>query len=432
MFKGPSIEVSDRTLKLTVLGAAKEVGRSAFLVEADKTRLLLDYGVLLRRQEPLFPMHVKPKDINAVVITHAHLDHSGFAPSLFLSKGITAYATQPTFELSSLLIEDMIRISGFYLPFEYIDLLAMQKASKATGYRDPFSVDGIKVTLHESGHVVGGSTIVVEHDGKRIFYTGDINTRGSRMLRTADLDFGDIDLVITESTYSMADHQPREEAETELVHFANEVVERNGVLFIPAFSVERAQEIACVLKAANFNHKIIMDGMALKVNRIMSKHPAFLRDPKLFSDAINETEWISGWKERRKALKEPCVVISPAGMLVGGAGVFYLQHVARNEKNGIAMVSYQGEGTPGRALLERRVATIEGKARKVKAEIQRFEFSGHSGRTDLFEMLSKIKGNPKILTVHGDGEVCIKFAEEIHEKLGLEAYAPETGETIKI
>jgi putative mRNA 3-end processing factor len=345
---------------------------------------------------------------------------------------MTAYATKPTFELTSLLVEDMIRISGFYLPFEYIDLLTMQKGSRAVGYRESFSIDGATVTLHESGHVVGGSTIVVEHGGKRIFYTGDINTRGSKMLRTADLDIGNIDLVITESTYSMGDHQPREESERELVHFANEVVERNGILFVPAFSVERAQEIACVLREANFKHKIVMDGMALKVNKIMSKHPDFLRDPKLFSDAIKGTEWVSGWKERRKAVKEPCVVISPAGMLVGGAGVFYLQQVARDDRNGIAMVSYQGEGTPGRALLERRVATIEGKVRKVKAEIQRFEFSGHSGRSDLFEMISGIKGSPKVLTVHGDGEACIKFAEEIHERFGLEAHAPNTGETITV
>jgi putative mRNA 3-end processing factor len=326
----------------------------------------------------------------------------------------------------------MIRISGFYLPFEYIDLMAMEKGSKAVRYREPFSVDGATITLFESGHVVGGATVVVENEGKRIFYTGDINTRGSKMLRNADLDIGDLDLVITESTYSMQDHQPREEAEGELVNFANEVVERNGVLFVPAFSVERAQEIACVLREANFKHRIVMDGMALKVNRIMSKHKDFLKDPQLFSDAITETEWVSGWKDRKNAVKKPCVVISPAGMLVGGAGVYYLQQVAANERNGIAIVSYQGEGTPGKALLERRVATIEGKVRKVKAEIQQFDFSGHSGRTDLFDMISRIKGNPKVLTVHGDGEVCVRFAEEIHEKFGLEAHAPNTGETITV
>lgn len=419
-------------MKVTVLGAAKEVGRSAFLIDTNNAKILLDYGVMLRRKEPLFPIHVKPKDIDAVVITHAHLDHSGFVPSLFLSKDITTYSTQPTLELSSLLIEDMIRISGFYLPFEYIDLVAMQKSSRSTSYREPFSLNDTTVVFHESGHVVGGSTIVVEYDNKRIFYTGDINTKGTKMMRAMDLDIGDIDLIITESTYAMEDHQPRKEAEKKLIDFANEVVERRGILFVPAFSVERSQEIACIFKEANFKHNIVMDGMALKVNKIISKHPDFLRDPKLFSDAIRKTEWVSGWKDRRRIVKEPCVVISPAGMLVGGAGVYYLQQIAQNERNGIAIVSYQGEGTPGKELLEKRVATIEGKVRKVMAEIQQFEFSGHSGRSDLFEMISQIKGNPKVLTVHGDGESCIKFAKDIHEKFGLEAHAPNTGETVTV
>ncbi len=420
-------------MKVTVLGAAKEVGRSAFLIDADGTRVLLDYGVLLSRQEPLFPMHVKPRDVAAVVVTHAHLDHSGFAPYLFLTDaGVRAYATDPTLELSGLLIEDMIKISGFYLPFEYIDLVSMMKSSKGVRYREKFSVNGLNLTLHESGHIVGGSTVVAEHNGKRIFYTGDINIRGSRMLREADLDIGKIDLVITESTYSMQDHQPREKAEAELVNFANDVVERNGVLFVPAFSVERAQEIACVLKAANFKHDIVMDGMALKANKIIAKYPEFLRDPDLFSRAISDAWWISGWGERRKVTKQPCVVISPAGMLVGGAGVFYLQQVAKSEKNGIAIVSYQGEGTPGRALLEKRVALIEGKVRKVRAEIQKFEFSGHSGRTDLFDMLKRIEGNPRVLVVHGDSDTCEKFAAEIKEKFGYDAHAPHTGESVTV
>ncbi|MGI0016774.1 MAG: MBL fold metallo-hydrolase, partial [Nitrososphaera sp.] len=187
-------------MKVKVLGAAKEVGRSAFLVNCNSTNILMDYGVLLRR-EPIFPMHIKPKEVDAVVITHAHLDHSGFVPSLYLSGStdIQALATLPTFELTELLIEDMIKLSGFYLPFEYIDVLTMLKSSKNLQYREPHMVNDAKITLHESGHVVGGATVVVEHEGKRIFYTGDINTRGSKLLRPADLDFGEIDMMIIES-----------------------------------------------------------------------------------------------------------------------------------------------------------------------------------------------------------------------------------------
>ena len=419
-------------MKVSVLGAAKEVGRSAFLVNVNHTNILLDYGVLLKR-EPIFPMHVKPKDVDAVVISHAHLDHSGFVPSLFLSQStqVQSLGTVPTFELSQLLIEDMIKISGFYLPFEYLDLMTMMKRSKSLNYKEPYKVNDLSITLHESGHILGGSTVVVEHDNKRLFYTGDINTRGSKLLRQADLDLDPIDLMIIESTYSQTEQTPREQSESELIEFAHEVIDRKGTLFIPAFSVERAQEIACVLKSYNFPHKIAMDGMALKANEIMVRHPKFLRDPEVFKKAVTEAEWISGWNRRRKIVKEPGVIISPAGMLVGGTAVFYLQEIAKDSKNGVAIVSYQGEGTPGRTLLEKRVTTYDGRVRKCLADVKRFEFSGHNSRSELFEILDRVSGNPKVLTVHGDGLSCTKFAEEIKEKYGYDAKAPDAGELVE-
>lgn len=421
-------------VKVSILGAAKEVGRSAFLVNANNSTILLDYGVLLKR-EPIFPMHVRPKDIDAVVITHAHLDHSGFVPSLFLSDAtdVRVLGTPPTFELSKLLLEDMIKISGFYLPFEYIDILTMMKHSTNLEYRQTFAINSdLKVTLYESGHVLGGATVVAEHEGKRIFYTGDINTRGSKLLRPADLDFEEIDMMIIESTYSQTEQTPRHESEQQLIEYAYEVVDRGGTLFIPAFSVERAQEIACVLKNYNFKHKVAMDGMALKANEIMLRHPSFLRDPEIFKKAITEAEWVRGWGRRKNLVKEPCVIISPAGMLVGGSAVFYLQQIAKNEKNGVALVSYQANNTPGKELLEKRRAMFDGKVSKCLADVRRFEFSGHNSRSELFEILDRIKGSPKVLTVHGDGLSCSKFAEEIRQKYGFDAKAPDTAEVIEI
>jgi putative mRNA 3-end processing factor len=420
-------------LKISVLGAAKEVGRSAFLVNSDHTNVLMDYGVLLKK-EPIFPMHVKPRDIDAVVLTHAHLDHSGFIPSLFLSESIEieVYGTLPTFDLSQLLIEDMIKLSGFYLPFEYIDLMTMRRYSKNFGYREPFMINKVKLTLHESGHIIGGATVIIEHDGKRLFYTGDINTRGSKLLRPADLGFGNIDLMIIESTYSQTEQIPREQSERELLEFANEVVERRGTLFIPAFSVERAQEIACVLKTYKFQYKVAMDGMALKANEIMLRYPTFLKNPEIFKKSIGEAEWVRGWNRRKRLVKEPGVIISPAGMLVGGSAVFYMQEISKSDKNGVALVSFQGEGTPGRALLEKKVTILDGKIRRCLADVKRFEFSGHNSRSELFEILDRVKGNPKVLTVHGDERSCTKFAEEIREKYGYDAKAPDIGDIIQI
>ncbi len=421
-------------MKVKVLGASHEVGRSGFIVSCDGTNFLLDYGIMFgkRGAPPQYPLHVKPKDVDSVIITHAHLDHSGNVPSLFVSRNTDVFATPPTFDLSQLLIEDMLKIEKGVHQFDLPEINNMMRNAKEIGYKQKISRSNASFELRESGHVLGGSTVIVESENKRLFYTGDINPRGSRMLRKADLDIGEIDLLITESTYSQIEQMPRKETEEGLIEFANEVVDRKGVLFIPSFSVERSQEIACVLKNAKFKHKIIMDGMALKVNEIMFRYPEYLKDPKLFADSINSIIPIRNQHERKKALEEPCVVISPAGMLVGGNAVYYLQQLAFDNKNGVALVSYQGDGTPGKKLQETGKVSTRGHDMKISAEVKQFEFSGHGDRNDLFDLIKNIKGNPKVLTVHGDNESCVKFAEEITEKFDLEAHSPQANEVVEV
>ena len=421
-------------MNVKVLGAAREVGRSGFLIDCDGTNLLLDYGVMFGRRgsPPQYPSHVKPKDIDSVIITHAHLDHSGYVPSLFVSGHCNVYTTPPTLELTQLLIEDMLKIEKNFHPFDLPELNNMIKNTKEIGFREKIKRGNATFELRSSGHVIGGGTVLVESDNKRVFYTGDIHPKGSRMLKEADLDIGKIDLVITESTYSQTEQMPRKQSEDGLVEFANEVTDRKGILFVPAFSVERSQEIACVLRNAGFKHKVIMDGMALKVNEIMFRYLEYLRDPKVFADSINRAVSIRNNRERKNALSEPCVVISPAGMLVGGNAVYYLQELAFDSKNGIALVSYQGDGTPGKKLLETGKVETRGRDLKVSAEVRQFEFSGHADKNELFNLIKNIKGNPKVLTVHGDDESCTKFAQEIHEKLGLEAFSPKVDELIKV
>ena len=421
-------------MEVKVLGAANEVGRSGFLVNCNGTNILLDYGVLFGRRgtPPGYPLHVKPKDLDAVIITHAHLDHSGNVPSLFVSGNTDVYATPPTFDLSKLLIEDMLKIEKNSHPFGLPELNNMMKNAKEIGFKQKVTKGNATFEFRESGHVIGGSTVLVESEKKKLFYTGDIKTNGSRMLREMDTDIGEIDLLITESTYAKTEQKPRKESETQLIEFANEVMDRKGILFIPSFSVERSQEMACILRSANFKHRIIMDGMALKVNEIMFRHPEYLRDPKIFSEAIKSSTAITEHSDRKRAMEEPCVVISPAGMLVGGNAVYYLQQLSFDKKNGIALVSYQGEGTPGKKLLDTGKVSTRGKDLNVEAEVKQFEFSGHADRNELFDMIKKIKGNPKVWAVHGDSESCDMFAQEIHEKFGLEAFAPSVDDKITI
>ena len=422
-------------MEIKVLGAAGEVGRSAFQVNCDGTNFLLDYGVMFgkpRGAPPTYPLHVKPRDIDSVIITHAHLDHSGCVPSLFVSGNCNVYATAPTFDLSQLLIRDMIKIEKNSHSFGSPEIENMMQKSKIIGFNEKIRRGNASFELRSSGHVVGGSTVIVESNNKKLFYTGDINLRGSRLLPPADLDIGEMDMVITESTYSQENQMPRKDSEKGLIDFANEVMDRKGTLFIPSFSVERSQEVASVLISSGFKHKIIMDGMALKVNEVLLRYPEYLRNPDIFKDVMDRVVAVNDHKERKRALTEPCVVISPAGMLVGGNAVYYLQQLAFDDKNGIALVSYQGEGTPGKKLLDTGKVETRGKDINVSAEVKQFQFSGHADRDSLFDMIKNLKGNPKIMTVHGDDESCTRFAEEIQEKFGFEAHAAKLDEKITI
>ena len=420
-------------MEVTFLGGAREVGKSALLIKSAKGKqVILDYGAQTGR-EPSFPMHVQPRDVDSIILTHAHLDHSGGIPLFFLRDGVKLVTTGLSLELSTLLLEDFIKLSGFYLPFEYLDLLTMQKNTERVKIDDEMEVAReFRARFPSSGHIPGGTTVVLENEGKKLLYTGDINLQDSQLLKGAETDFGELDAVITESTYSQVDHEPRPKIEKDFVSFANEVVERGGVLLVPAFSVGRAQEIACLLRASGFKHSVAMDGMALKTNEILFRYQESLRDAELFRKTMENIDVVSGWSHRKRLVKTPSVIISPAGMLMGGASVFYNEYISQSERNGISIVAFQVPGTPGRTLLDKGLTMFKGKPTKVKAEVKRFDFSGHSGRSDLFELISRLKGSPKVYCVHGDGNSCEVFAGEIKERYGFESSAPHIGDKIVV
>jgi len=287
-------------------------------------------------------------------------------------------------------------------------------------------------SFRDHGYDVATRLSLLEAEGKRLLYTSDYNAVRTRLLNEADQDYGDLDVVIIESTYADENHTERGILEKRFVEEVTEVVESGGTVLVPAFSVGRAQEIACILSAYHFEYSVYLDGMAREASTILMNHVTFIRDPRLFLDAMHRIDWIEGWRDRRTASKKPGVIIAPAGMLKGGPAAFYIQTVGKKSRNAVFLVGYQIPGTPGRELIERGVCVIDGKVRKVKAKVEFFDFSSHSGAKELKETVKNLKGSPKVYVVHGAEGNCPLFARWIKEEVGLEAKAPKIGETFKI
>lgn len=418
-------------MNLQFLGACREVGRSAVAVETEQKRFLLDYGVIMNDAVG-FPTHISPKDLDAILLSHAHLDHSGLLPLFYLRRDLPLYGVEPTFQFTNLLIKDFIHISGYYLPYEYVDLETMMEHCISMPYRKTFEVGGARIDFLNAGHIPGSCQILIEGDGKRILYTGDFNPSETRTLGSSDQNYGDLDAIVTEATYATEDHPDRATVEKEFVSKVTEIVENGGIVLVPAFGVGRSQEIATVLAAHNFKHPVFMDGMALDATEILMNHPDSLKDEELFKKAVRKTKWIGAWNERRKAVKTASVIISPAGMLKGGAAIFYMEEVAKKKNNAVFLVSFQIPGTPGSILLERRRFVIQGRSRKVEAEVEKFDFTSHGGRSDLQAILSKLGSKTKVFAVHGAEANCIKLASWASKELGLESGAPKPGERFEI
>lgn len=416
-------------MKVRFLGACNEIGRSGVAVQVNDKHLLMDYGVLIGRERQIgFPMHFAQKDLAGIFLSHAHLDHGGSIPLFYVHGKVPLYGVEPTFGFSDILIKDFLKLSGYYLPFEYMDLQTMMNQCVPLDYHSELQIEGAKVSILNAGHIPGSCQVLVEKDGRRVLYTGDVNTVRTQLVDAVERPPNDLDAVIVESTYANDDHTDRQKLEEEFVARCTEIVERGGTVLVPAFGVGRSQEIIMVLKSHHFQYPIFSDGMAISAMEVIMKHTKSLRDPEMFVQSVKEVEWIGKWGDRRKAIKAPGVIVSPAGMLSGGAALFYLESVARRKENAIFLVTFQIPGTPGRILLERQKVMIHGRTRKVDAQVDKFDFSSHAGRNGLHDWLSGLSKNTKVFTVHGAEGNCGQLASWASKELGLEAMAPKAGE----
>ena len=276
-------------MQVGFLGGAREVGRIGISVKSKKSQVLLDYGVMLDR-EPGFPMHVPPKEVDGLILTHSHLDHSGALPIFYIDNKLPLYTNKLNLELTQLLIQDFIHLSGYYLPFEYLELKTMMQSNKHLDFGAEEEVGDMRFHLLNAGHTPGSAQVLIEADGKRLLYTSDFNTIGSQLLTGASMDCGDLDAVIMESTSANEDHTDRSELEKRFVESATEVVEKGGIALVPAFGVGRSQEMACIFAAHHFEYPIVLDGMAREASRIIMNYKEFLRDPKLLMNAMHSAE----------------------------------------------------------------------------------------------------------------------------------------------
>ncbi len=248
----------------------------AVALKTARSQILMDYGVMINH-EIGFPVHVSPKDLDAVVLTHAHLDHSGLIPLFYVhALKLPVYAVEPTFKLTGVLVRDMIKLSGYYLPYEYIDLESMMGHAVPVDYHSQFSVGDAKITLVNAGHIPGSAQVIIENDGKRILYTGDYNLVPTHLVGGADREYNNLDALVIESTYAGQDHPDRAESERNFVLACKEVVEGGGTVLVPAFGVGRSQEIICMLAGHNFTYPVSVDGMALDAIRMLEEYPKAL------------------------------------------------------------------------------------------------------------------------------------------------------------
>ena len=364
-------------VRITFLGGAREVGRSAILVETAESRILLDAGINPGAVNPLnaYPRvdidQFRIEELDAVVVSHAHLDHCGFLPFLFkYGYEGPVYTTRATRDLMALLQLDYLEIAakeGKDLPYTKREVRKMLLHTIPLEYGEVTDVSpDVRVTLYNAGHILG-SAMVHLHIGEglhNIVYTSDFKFGTTKLLEKANHKFPRVETLIMESTYGMDELPPRDEAERMLISVTRETIDHGGKVLIPVLSVGRAQEIMLVLIDAIESGRlpripIYLEGM---IDEVTAIHTAY---PELLSEGLRERIYrgenpfvadcihiVEDRDARREIVDDPSpsIIMATSGMLTGGPAVDYLKMLAGDPKNALVFVSYQVEGTLGRKI----------------------------------------------------------------------------------
>ena len=458
---------NNKEVYIFCLGGVKQVGRSCFIVVTSESKIMLDCGINPGENNAIdaYPridwFDFKLEDLDAVIISHAHIDHQGFLPTLFkYGYDGPVYCTEPTLPLMNLLQSDSVKIAqnnGVYCPYEVRDINEIIKHCITLPYGKPTDISpDITITLNNAGHIMGSATVHINISGAHnILYSGDYKYAKTQLLDSAVSNYPRVETLITESTYgASSDIMPDQgivyNSFTETI---NKTLTSGGKVLIPVPAVGRAQEIMLVLDKEMKDGKLIeapiyIEGMISEASAIHMSYAHYLGQDvrRSVSHGINpfQSEYftvVNGWGKRDEVLKDknPAIIMATSGMLEGGPSVEYFKEIATKENNKMIFVSYQINGTLGRRMLDGNTNEVSmmdknGKVKVIplKCKTQKIDgFSGHSDFNQILSFVSRIKPK-RVLVNHGERSKSENTASTIYNKLGIRSSVPDNREILKL
>ena len=446
-------------MRVVTLGGFREVGRSCLLVQTQNSKVLIDVGVnaatgdVSKAYPYLNMMGFSIEELDAVVISHGHMDHMGFLPYLFAyGYDGPVYCTPPTRDIMVLLQQDYINLvkKSFNIDPIYSkkDINKELRNIITIDYEEVVDITPeIKMTLYNAGHIIGSASVHL-HIGEgahNLVYSGDQKFGFTRLFEPANMRFPRLETLMIESTYGgRADIAiNRFECENKLTDIIRAVIERRGRVLIPVFAVGRSQELLLVLeeyfrKNPDLNIPVYIDGMVMEASAIHTAYPEYMREQlqrRILSDRSPfESPMIKVAKgvDRETIVHgEPSIILAPSGMLAGGPSLEYLKMMADDPKNALIFVGYQSALSLGSKLQrgEKEIPTIgdDGRTKtiNIKMQVETAEgFSGHSDRSQLMAYLKNLRPTPeRIITMHGDWGKTEEFARSAGMMLKKESRA---------